>query len=58
MSLITYFLIGTLFTLGIDILGNYLKSDKSLNNIERIVTIIFWPISMFVFFREFFRAKN
>lgn len=54
----TYFIIGTLFTLGIDILGKYLKAENSLNNIERVVVIVLWPISMIVFFREFFRAKK
>lgn len=58
MSLMTYFIIGTLFTLGIDILGKYLKAENSLNNIERVVVIVLWPISMIVFFREFFRAKK
>lgn len=58
MTFIYYLMIGTLFTLGIDILANYLESDKRFNNLERIVVILIWPISLIVFVRELWRAKN
>jgi O-antigen/teichoic acid export membrane protein len=58
MTFIYYLLIGTIFTLILDLLANYLKSEKRFNNIERIVVIVLWPVSMVVFFRELLRAKN
>lgn len=58
MTFVYYLMIGTLFTLILDILANYLESEKRFNNIERIVVIMMWPISLFVFLRELWRAKN
>jgi L-lactate permease len=49
-----YLIIGTLFTLIIDILCYYLDSKKYFNNIERVVVILLWPISLIVFLRYFF----
>lgn len=49
-----YLMIGTLFTLIIDILCYYLDSKKYFNNIERVVIILLWPISLVVFIRYFF----
>ena len=58
MTFVYYLMIGTLFTLIIDLLANYLESDNKFNNIERLVVIILWPISLFIFLRELWRAKN
>lgn len=58
MTFVYYLMIGTLFTLIVDILANYLETDKRLNNLERIVVIILWPFSLFVFLRELWRARN
>ena len=49
-----YLMIGTLFTLIVDILCYYLDSEKYFNNIERVVIILLWPISLIVFLRYFF----
>ena len=49
-----YLMIGTLFTLIIDILCYYLDSKKYFNNIERVVIILLWPISLVVFIKYFF----
>ena len=55
MILFTYYLmIGTLFTLIVDVLCYYLDSKKYFNNIERVVIILLWPISLIVFLRYFF----
>lgn len=58
MTFIYYLLIGTLFTLMVDLAADYLKTDKRFNNIERVVVILIWPISLFVFVREFWKVKN
>ena len=58
MVFVNYLVIGTLFTLGIDLLSNYLESEKRFNNLERIVVILIWPVSLIVFVRELWRAKN
>ena len=49
-----YLIIGTIFTLIVDILCYYLDSKKYFNNIERVVIILLWPISLIVFLRYFF----
>ena len=49
-----YLIIGTVFTLIVDILCYYLDSEKYFNNIERVVIILLWPISLGVFIRYFF----
>lgn len=55
MILFTYYLmIGTLFTLIVDVLCYYLDSRKYFNNIERVVVILLWPISLIIFLRYFF----
>ena len=54
MILFTYYLmIGTLFTLIVDVLCYYLDSRKYFNNIERVVVILLWPISLIIFLRYF-----
>ena len=49
-----YLMIGTLFTLIVDVLCYYLDSKKYFNNIERVVVILLWPISLIIFLRYFF----
>ena len=49
-----YLMIGTLFTLIVDVLCYYLDSKKYFNNIERVVVILLWPISLIIFLRHFF----
>jgi len=58
MIFLYYLFIGTIFTLFIDLLSSYLNIDKRFSNLERVVVILLWPISMVIFFREFFSQKN
>ena len=54
MLFMYYLMIGTLFTLIVDVLCYYLDSKKYFNNIERVVVILLWPISLIIFLRYFF----
>ncbi len=58
MIFVYYLMIGTLFTLMVDLVADYLKTDQRFNNIERVVVILIWPISLFIFVREFWKVKN
>ena len=60
MNIINYFIIGTLFTLGVDIVSGLVNGDR-FSTLERIVCIIIWPITMVVFtysfLKEFIKKK-
>lgn len=58
MTFLYYLLIGTLFTLSLDIMSDFLETKQRFNNLERFVVILFWPIAMFVFIKELWNAKN
>jgi len=58
MTFLYYLLIGTLFTLSLDIISNFLETKQRFSNLERFVVILFWPIAMFVFIKELWNAKN
>jgi hypothetical protein len=53
-----YLLIGAIFTLFLDLISDYLQTEAKFSNLERIVVILFWPISMVIFFYEFFKIKR
>ena len=54
MNIINYFIIGTLFTLGVDIVSSLVNGDR-FSTLERIVCIIIWPITMVVFTYSFLK---
>ena len=54
MSIINYLIIGTLFTLGVDIVSGLVDGDR-FSTLERIVCIIIWPITMVVFTYSFLK---
>ena len=60
MGIINYFIIGTLFTLGVDIVSGLVGGDR-FSTLERIICIIIWPLSMalftYSFFKEFTKKK-
>ena len=64
MSLINYFFIGSIFTLGVDLLLG-LKSIKNHPKMkdhnwgwkERILCILIWPIAFIVFFTAFIKTS-
>jgi|TARA_R110000744_G_scaffold116218_1_gene217292 hypothetical protein len=49
MSVYYYFLIGVIFTLFIDLTSDLLNSPVRFNFLERILCIIIWPLTTFVF---------
>lgn len=58
MSILTYFLIGSLFTLGLDILAQKLETQSRFNTFERVFVIMLWPIMMVMFIYEFIKNIN
>jgi len=52
---VTYLLIGAIFTLIMDWLSNHWNTEDKFNNFERIIVILIWPVSLFIFLREFIR---
>ena len=52
---VTYLLIGAIFTLIMDWLSNHWDTENKFTNLERIVVILIWPISLLIFLREFIR---
>ena len=57
MTILNYLFIGTLFILILDIMGYYLNAKPIFSNLERIVVILFWPISLVVFVYHFFKRQ-
>ena len=55
---VTYLLIGAIFTLIMDWLSNHWDTENKFNNFERIIVILIWPVSLFIFLKEFFRNIN
>ena len=49
-----YFLLGTVFTLLMDLSIHYTKSSERLTLPEIWVFIVFWPIILVIFLKEFF----
>ena len=56
--MLTYFIIGVLFTLFVDIISNVFETEARLTNFERLALMIIWPIGAVIFFREFFREMK
>lgn len=54
----TYFIIGVLFTLFVDVISYVYETETKLTNWERIGLMIIWPLGAFHFFREFFREMR
>ena len=48
MDIITYIIIGTLFTFIVDVSSSWVNT-KPFNTLERLVCIAIWPITTFVF---------
>ena len=48
MDIITYIIIGTLFTFIVDVSSNWVNV-KPFNTLERLICIVIWPITMLIF---------
>ena len=61
MSIISYLLMGCVFTILVDASIYYLEAER-LNNIERFVCILLWPFALanfvYGFIKEFFKNKK
>jgi hypothetical protein len=59
-SVIIYMVIGSMFTGMVDILSGLLETSNRFNNLERIVTIILWPLGliMFIYYIYYFSKMN
>jgi len=52
-----YFILGTLFTGFLDILGSIQPKADRFTNFERIMSILVWPILLVVFIYNFFKRR-
>ena len=61
MSIISYLLIGCVFTMLVDASIDYLKVER-MNNYERFVCVLLWPFAsanfMYGFIKEYFKKKK
>jgi len=61
MSIISYLLVGCVFSFIVDVSTNYLET-KHLNNLERLVCALLWPLALanflYGFLKEIFRNKK
>ncbi len=61
MSIISYLLIGCVFTMLVDASIDYLKVGR-MNNYERFVCVMLWPFAMlnfvYGFLKEYFRKRK
>jgi hypothetical protein len=48
MNIITYIIIGTLFTFIVDVSSSWVNA-KPFNTLERLICIAIWPLTIFVF---------
>lgn len=51
----TYLLVGAIFAFIMDWLTDHWETENKFTNLERIVVILIWPISLLVFLREFIK---
>lgn len=56
--MILYLLLGTLFIFIIDVLAAHFETEQRFTNLERVICILLWPISLFIFLKELWKAKN
>ena len=52
-SIITYLFFGVLWDVILYFITIIMESDNKLSNKERIFSIIFWPVTLFVFVYHF-----
>ena len=52
-SVITYLFFGVLWDVILHFITIIMESDNKLSNKERIFSIIFWPVTLFVFVYHF-----
>ena len=52
-SVITYLFFGVLWDVILHFITTIMESDNKLSNKERIFSIIFWPVTLFVFVYHF-----
>jgi len=54
--LITYLFTGAVFMFLLELWGRFIQSEQTFTGKERVFSIVVWPVTLFVFIREFTRA--
>lgn len=59
MSLITYLLIGIIWDIIYNFISTIIGSNNKLNNWERVISLVLWPIVLIIFTYHFIKGlKN
>ena len=56
MSLITYLLIGVGWDIIYNFIANIIESNNKLNNWERVISLVLWPIVIIIFGYHFIKT--
>ncbi len=56
MSLITYLLIGIGWDIIYSFISNIIESKNTLDNKERLISLLFWPIVLIIFMYHFIKG--
>jgi len=57
-SLLIYLLIGIVVDIIYNFIVNYVNSENKLNNFERTVSLLAWPIIIIIFIYQFLKPPN
>jgi hypothetical protein len=56
MSLITYLLIGIIWDIIYNFISTIIESSNKLNNWERVISLVLWPIVIIIFGYHFIKT--
>jgi hypothetical protein len=54
--ILTYILLGVAWNIILDFIGYVSKSENTLNNYEKIFSIVLWPIVLIIFSYHFIKT--
>ena len=55
-NILGYLVCGVIWDIILEITGNILKSEHKLNSYEKVFSIVFWPITLFIFTYHFVKT--
>jgi len=56
MSLITYLFIGIIWDIIYNFISTIVESSNKLNNWERVISLVLWPIVIIIFMYHFIKG--
>ena len=58
MSLITYLFIGIVWDIIYNFISTIIESSNKLNNWERVISLVLWPIVIIIFIYHFIKGMT